>query len=316
MNDQLRIALCGALAVGIMGCGPADEPSEPTTPELTDGTETGAIDDSAMSTGDEVVEPVSLSTVIGDARRGDAAARDMYRHPVETLEFFGIEPDMTVVEAWPGGGWYSDILAPYLAAGGGTLYAAHFDPATAAGYQSRALENFRTKYLENPEEYGDVRMTVLGGSEPIAPAGSADMVLTFRNVHNWVMGGTAETIFAQFYDALEPGGVLGVVDHRLPEEASAEMEKSSGYVKESTVKALAEAAGFEFVEASEVNANAADTADHPYGVWTLPPSNRRPRDGEEAPEGFDPATFEAIGESDRMTLKFRKPIMADGALLE
>ena len=253
--------------------------------------------------------------VLENPRRAEASARDEARHPAQTLAFFGLEPDMTVVEVWPGGGWYADILAPYLAQGGGTYVAAGFDPA-ANDFMRRNVAAFEERFV-GQDEYGEVRTSVLSAdSGPITEPGTADMVLTFRNVHNWTGGGFAEKAFADFYAALRPGGILGVVEHRLPEDADDGMEETSGYVKESTVIALAEAAGFELAERSEVNANPADDADHPFGVWTLPPSSRtQDRDGN-APDGFDPEEYAAIGESDRMTLRFVKPLGADGALLE
>ncbi|WP_431471138.1 class I SAM-dependent methyltransferase [Sphingosinithalassobacter sp. LHW66-3] len=226
-------------------------------------------------------------------------ARDRYRHPVETLSFFGVEPDDTVVEIWPGGGWYTEILAPYLAGGNGTLWAAAPWP--------NGLNRIRAMQERAPETYGAVRLAAFPAAEgtPAVPEGTADVVLTFRNVHNWRMGyqrdgqDYAAEAFSQMYAMLKPGGTLGVVDHRLPEDASAERETSSGYIKVSTVRRLAEEAGFEFVGASEVNANPQDSADWEAGVWTLPPSLRH---GE-----TDRARYEAIGESDRMTLRFRKP---------
>ena len=256
----------------------------------------------------------ALAGVLADPRRGEGSARDGARNPAETLRFFGIEPDMTVIEVWPGGGWYTDVLAPYLAESG-TYIAAGFDPETN-DYMRERVAAFEEKYADE-DQYGNVQMAVLSPqSGPLAEEGSADMVLTFRNVHNWIMGGFEEKAFADFYAALKPGGILGVVEHRLPEEADAEMERTSGYVKESTVIALAEAAGFELAERSEINANPADDADHPFGVWTLPPSSRtEDRDGN-APEGFDADAYAAIGESDRMTLRFVKPLGADGALME
>ena len=222
--------------------------------------------------------------------------RDRYRHPVETLGFFGVKPSDTVVEIWPGGGWYSEILVPYLAQGGGTYIGAA---------PERSLSGLRKLVAANPAAYATVRtanfpvLAKVPGT-PVA-AGSADVVLTFRNVHNWMMGKEpfeAEA-FAQMYAMLKPGGTLGVVEHRLPENADAEREKKSGYVKVSTVRRLAEAAGFRLVATSEINANPLDTADYPDGVWTLPPNFRL---GDK-----DRAKYAAIGESDRMTLKFVKP---------
>lgn len=218
-------------------------------------------------------------------------ARDQYRHPAETLAFFGVDPGDTVVELWPGGGWYTEVLAPYI--DGGALYVV---PPTG-NYDER----IRSKVASDPV-YSDVKVATFTAGQPTAvPAGSVDVVLTFRNVHNWLGGDApvADAVFAEAFRALKPGGTLGVVEHRLPEDADAAREKESGYVKVSTVKALAEKAGFRFVEASEINANLKDTHDHPEGVWTLPPGLRL--------KDVDKAKYLAIGESDRMTLKFVKP---------
>jgi predicted methyltransferase len=236
-----------------------------------------------------VHEAVSATT-----RTPANVARDQYRHPVETLTFFGVKPGDTVVEIWPGGGWYTEILAP-LTAGKGTLYAAAPWPNGVKGVQ--------TLQARNAAAFGHVKLAAFPWAEgqPKVPDGSADAVLTFRNVHNWRMGGDAQAAeaFRQMFAMLKPGGVLGIEDHRLPESASDEREKSSGYIKVSTVRRLAEQAGFQFVAASEVNANPKDTADWPNGVWTLPPTYRL--------KDVDRAKYQAIGESDRMTLKFRKP---------
>lgn len=228
-------------------------------------------------------------------------ARDQYRHPAETLRFFGIEPDMTVVEIWPGGGWYSEILGPLLAENGQLYLAMFSDTAKGPAYRARLNKALRDKIEANPEAYGDVKLTHLHipGETDIAPASSADRVLTFRNVHNWLAADEADAVFAAFYKALKPGGMLGVVEHRAKPDTDLETMKKSGYVTEEKVIELAGNAGFELAEKSDVNANPNDTADHPEGVWTLPPSLRL---GEE-----DRAKYEAIGESDRMTLLFKKP---------
>lgn len=221
-------------------------------------------------------------------------ARDAYRHPLETLSFFGVTPTKTVVEIWPGGGWYTEILAP-LVKGAGTYY--------AAGPWPDGLKGVRAMQERDSGTYGAVKLAAFPWSEgqPKVADGTADVVLTFRNVHNWRMGGEEKTAdaFRQMFAMLKPGGTLGVVDHRLPESADAAREQSSGYVKVSTVRRLAEQAGFRFVAASEVNANPKDTADWANGVWTLPPTYRL--------KDVDRAKYAAIGESDRMTLKFRKP---------
>ena len=263
----------------------------------------------SQETRDRFEAEAGLRQRVDDERRGDAMARDRFRRPAETLTFFGVEPDMTVVEVYPGGGYYTDILAPYLAEGGRYYAVANERPGNADGTRER---------FSDQDRYGRVRVATLGGERGLSgiPEGSADMVLTFRNVHNFTMAGFGEQAFQGFYDALKPGGILGVVEHRLPEDADDAMMDTSGYMKQSRVIELAEAAGFELAEASELNANPDDTADHPFGVWTLPPVSRTEgRDGS-VPEGFDAERYRAIGESDRMTLRFVKPIGADGALLE
>ncbi len=238
--------------------------------------------------------------IAGDHRSADARARDRYRNPKETLLFFGLRPDMTVVEITPAAGWYTDIIAPVLR-DRGRYIAAHFNPRGTEG-QQRARQAFIDRVAARPDVYGRIAVTSFGRgiASNIAAPGSADMVLTFRNVHNWVGAGFAEEAFAAFYQALKPGGILGVVEHRLPEDRpDDEKSRASGYMKTSEVVRLAEAAGFRLVEASEVNANPRDTADHPRGVWTLPPNL--------ALGDTDRETYLAIGESDRMTLKFVKP---------
>lgn len=229
-------------------------------------------------------------------------ARDEFRHPAETLTFFGIEPTSTVVEISPGGGWYTEILAPYLK-GNGLLYAAHFPANSSSEYYQRSRQAFMERVTNDPA-FKAVVVTEFAPMNDgvIAPPASADMVLTFRNLHNWYMGGGEEAVqnaFMQFYAALKPGGVLGVVDHRLPESRPDEDMASSGYMKESFAVAMAEAVGFELIESSDINSNPQDTADHPRGVWTLPPTLRL---GDEEREKYT-----AIGESDRFTLKFVKP---------
>ena len=227
-------------------------------------------------------------------------ARDEYRHPVATLNFFDVQKDMTVVEIWPGGGWYTSILAPWLYKSG-TYYAAHFPEDSDIPFYHRSVTQFKAKLAEHPEIYDHVRVTALNPPSytVIAPAGTVDRVLTFRNVHNWAKAGKTEAVFASFYQALKPGGILGVVEHRAPEVRPLERQIETGYMSEGYVIAQAEQAGFKLVDQSEINANPKDQANHPAGVWTLPPSLRL---GDK-----DRDTYEAIGESDRMTLKFVKP---------
>ena len=241
-------------------------------------------------------QQAALRAAIASPTRTPAnVARDRYRHPAETLTFFGVRSSDTVVEIWPGGGWYAEILAPYLAQGGGTYVAAASD---------KGLSSVRKLMTERPLAFGKARTAnfpiLAAGGIPVAP-GSADVVLTFRNVHNWMMTDSPfeGEAFKQMYAMLKPGGTLGVVEHRLSESAADARQLKSGYVKTSTVKRLAKAAGFKLVASSEINANPKDTTDHPEGVWTLPPSYRL--------GDVDRAKYADIGESDRMTLKFVKP---------
>lgn len=240
------------------------------------------------------------SLIVGEHRSEANIARNEFRHPIETLQFFGLEPDMTVIEILPSTGWYAEILAPYLR-DQGKYYAAHFSPNASLAYMPRILGVFEEKMADNPELYG--RVTVRHLNPPhevvIAPPESADMALTFRNVHNWIMAGQEHEFFAAFYAALKPGGILGVVEHRALPGSSMEVMETSGYVTEAYVKEVAAAAGFEFVESSEINANPKDPTNHPEGVWTLPPSYQM--------GDVDREKYAAIGESDRMTLKFIKP---------
>jgi predicted methyltransferase len=237
---------------------------------------------------------------LNGAQRSEASKqRDQYRHPRETLEFFGLREDMTVVEISPGGGWYTEVLTP-LVRDSGKLYAAHYALNGPSPYYRRSLGKFLIKLGEGKDFYQQVIVTQL--QPPLiaqsAPAGTADLVLTFRNVHNWVNAGTADAVLGAAYQALKPGGVLGVVEHRARPGSSAEARSKSGYVSEQETIALAEAAGFKLLARSEINANPRDTTDHPKGVWTLPPGLRL---GE-----IDRDKYLAIGESDRMTLKFIK----------
>jgi predicted methyltransferase len=243
----------------------------------------------------------ALAKAVADPRRSSKnSARDGFRHPAETLTFFGVRPSDTVVEIWPGGGWYTEVLAPYLASAGGKLVIASLDGQLGGVAKLQQAQ---------PALYSNLSTAVFPAFDARAnrvPDGTADAVLTFRNVHNWRMGYQREDkqdyspeAFKQMFAMLKPGGTLGIEDHRLPEAASAERERSSGYIKVSTVRRLAEAAGFQFAGSSEINANPKDTADWEDGVWTLPPTL--------ALKDKDRAKYMAIGESDRMTLKFVKP---------
>ena len=234
--------------------------------------------------------------------RGDAnRARNEFRHPVQTLDFFGLSADMTVIEILPSTGWYTEIMAPYLR-DHGKYYAAHFSPNASASYMPTILRGFEEKITADPNLYGKITVRHLNPPHEvaIAPAESADMALTFRNVHNWIMAGQEHEFFASFYRALKPGGVLGVVEHRAKPDAGMDVMRTSGYVTEAYVKEVAAAAGFEFVASSEINANPKDPTVHPEGVWTLAPNYRL--------GDVDRDKYIAIGESDRMTLKFVKPL--------
>ncbi|MCP4985017.1 MAG: class I SAM-dependent methyltransferase [Colwellia sp.] len=234
--------------------------------------------------------------VSGQHRTAKNKARDQYRHPIETLNFFGFTPSMTVVEITPGGGWYTEILAPALK-GTGTLYGAHYPDTGEDNYYSNSRKKLEKK-LASDVVFSEVVLTdfIPRQKSELAPQGTADLVLTFRNLHNWKDAGV-EQVFKDAFNALKPGGVLGVVEHRLP--IGVDTEKARGYVSETNTIKQAKAAGFRFEGSSEVNANAKDLAIHPKGVWTLPPSL--------ALKDKDRAKYLAIGESDRMTLKFVKP---------
>ncbi len=253
---------------------------------------------------DEATERALDAAIAGSHRSDENRARDRYRHPKETLAFFGFRADMTVVEIWPGGGWYTEILAPALKENG-RLYAAQYSVNPPFAYQRRYFGSFLTKLGTHPDVFGEVVVTHFSSPYEleIAPRGSADMVVTFRNVHNWFADGyganAAALGFQAMYDALKPGGILGIVDHRWPDPATEDPGAENGYISEERTIAAAEAAGFRFAGRSDVNRNPRDDHEHPQGVWTLPPSLAL---GDE-----DRDQYLAIGESDRFTLRFVKP---------
>lgn len=298
-RSSRRSVLMGAAtlaAAGLLGLSACDRKADkaaPTEPSAPKGPPDGSLE----------------WAVAGPWRSADDKARDVWRHPVETLRFFGLTPRMTVVDIWPGSGWYADILAPYLNKGGGTLYLAGFVEGDSADPAQVAINNaLKARLLADKKLYGPVQFTAFGpGSQPVAPAGTADMVLFMRYIHAWMAAGIAEKAFADAFAALRPGGVLGVEQHRLQPDEDQDPAAANGYVQEAFVKQLAAEAGFVFVEASEINANPADTKNHPFGVETLPPRRLTAPMGEPADPEFDRTKYDAIGESDRMTLKFRKP---------
>lgn len=241
-------------------------------------------------------DSASLEAVLqSSARAPENRDRDKYRHPLETLEFFGLGSNMTLVELWPGSGWYTEILALFLAEKG-QLIVTSFDPQK--NYIAKA---FQQKLAANPTIFGKVKVAQIDPPNELtlAPDNSADMVLTFRNIHNWVSAGFADRVYAAAYKALKPGGILGVVEHRAKPGTSLQQSIFTGYMSQEGVIAAIEKAGFKLADKSEINANPQDTKDYAGGVWSLPPTlslgaNNRDR-------------YLAIGESDRMTLKFIKP---------
>ena len=242
----------------------------------------------------------ALDNILADPHRPQADQdRDRYRHPKETLLFFGIRPEMTVLEVWPEPGWYTDIIAP-LVRDQGKYSAAVIEPDPGSRYITARLDAFHNRLAADPTLYGKASVVTFPstGADVVKP-GSVDLVVTFRNLHNWMEAGTASQAFATMFKALKPGGVLGVVDHRgnpaLPQDPKAK----SGYVNQDYAIQLIEAQGFRLVGTSEVNANPRDTKDYEQGVWTLPPTYRL---GDQ-----DRQKYAEIGESDRFTLKFQKP---------
>jgi predicted methyltransferase len=251
--------------------------------------------------GADLQDPLAAA-IASPSRTAKFTARDQYRHPLETLRFFGLRPNQTVVEIWPGRGWYMEILAPYLREHG--KYYAAIEAPDVPGATKETKENaaaLRQRIAEDPAHLGKV---VITESHPpqlteICPPGTADVVLTFRNVHNWLETGEQQAQFNAFFKALKPGGVLGVVEHRAKPGTGLEEMRKSGYMDEDYVKKLATTAGFRFDAESPINNNPKDTRDYPDGVWTLPPTLTR---GDQ-----DRDKYLAIGESDRMTLRFVKP---------
>lgn len=304
MKRNIAVFCIGAVALALSACGqqsappsaqapakkpaPINQPANPPPPK------------SANAVLAERLDPV----LAGDWRSPENRARDRYRHPKETLTFFGLKAGQSVIEITPGAGWYTEILGPLLK-DNGKLIAAIGDPNTASSqrskeYTEKTNASYRAKLGADPTHYGAIDVREFAVHDPkFGEPNSVDVVLTFRNVHNWTMSGTDPAMFKAFFDVLKPGGVLGVVDHRAAPGADLAKIKDSGYLPQDYVIKLATDAGFRLDAKSEINANPNDTKDYPKGVWTLPPTFE---EGEK-----DKAKYLAIGESDRMTLRFIKP---------
>jgi len=295
MSTRRVLAVFLAISSGLLlaACSKQDEAPMAVAPQP-----------SATATDNAIVAAVSSPT-----RSDIDKSRDKYRHPSEALAFWGLKPGMSILEVQPGAGWWTEILAPYAKATDGQFYVTAADntnPQMSDGARE-ARAQFEAKFAKQPDTYGTVQMVNFSARTPTLPAEQFDFILTARSVHGWMGAGVADSVFKSFASALKPGGILAVEQHRAnPGEQDPKAE--SGYVTEAYVVQLAEQAGLELVERSEINANPADTKDHPFGVWTLPPTARtRPfSEGNEPNPSFDRAKYDAIGESDRMTLKFRK----------
>jgi predicted methyltransferase len=260
----------------------------------------------ALSVSAAQADEALKAAVAGPNRAAEHVARDAARHPVETLSFWGLKPNQTVVEIQPGSGYWTEILAPYAKATGGTYVAGVADlenPKLSDGAR-QGRTAFEAKYAD-PAKFGTVAYANFGPvSKPLGAPGSADLVITARNIHNWMWSpGVLDKAMADFHAVLKPGGVLAVEEHRADPRAQVP-DARDGYVSVASVIAAAEKAGFKLDGQSEANANPKDTKDHPFGVWTLPPTRRGPP---AADPNFDRAKYDAIGESDRMTLRFKKP---------
>jgi len=254
--------------------------------------------------------PITLQDVVAGAWRPPAdKARDAWRHPVESLQFWGLKPGQTVIEFWPGTGWYTDILAPYLAANGGKLYAAQLQQSQSWNRAVGAfVVGYEQHYASNPKLYGKVELAAFGPTTAaVAPPGSADLVIFALSLHDMMAQGLAEKALRDAYAALKPGGVLGIEEHRADPSSVPDPMAANGYVQQAYVVKLAEEAGFRLDGASEINANPKDVRDHPFGVWTLPPVRRSSPLGQAPNPAFDHKKYDAIGESDRMTLRLVKP---------
>ena len=292
IHVAMAIALTLGVSVSTLACNKEGETQKP---------DDGKTGETAK------LEFPDLDSVLRSSHRGENADRDVYRHPKQTIEFFEVHRNSTVVELWPGSGWYTEIFGPYLR-DEGKLIVTNM-PKDHERYGKRAAE-FEAKIKAAPDLYGDVEFVtaVTAADQPfeLAPENSVDVVVTFRNSHGWFNNKQLEQIYGAAFKALKPGGILGVEQHRANEGANPAETSPQGYLPEATVIEAAQKVGFELVEKSEINANPKDTKDYPGGVWTLPPSLSGPDDNTPLTEE-ELAKYKEIGESDRMTLKFRKP---------
>lgn len=284
IRSRIRGLATSLLALGLTTLALTAAPSLASSPTVT---ETSGADLAKLK-----------AVVNGDQRSAANKARDKYRHPVETLAFFGIRPNMTVVELWPFGGWYTEIIAPYVK-DKGVYYAAAMDPTSTDREDTEYNAELKKLLDARPDLYGKVKWSVLAkGKYNLAPDGSADLVVTFRNIHNWVWSGDEKEVFAAAFRALKPGGVLGVEEHRA-NDPKAKPGRGQAYVGEDYAIALIESVGFKLAGKSNINNNPKDTKDYPKGVWTLPPTFTM--------GAQDREKYAAIGEGDNFVLKFAKP---------
>ena len=303
----MKLIKLTAIAAALMLAACTDKPTTTGADSETAAVPAAAValDSNPMDAQNQSGFESRIAEVLAMPHRSDAnRARDKYRHPAETLSFFGLTDAQTVVEIAPGGGWYTEILAPILNERGHYLAALN-DPEKAANerakeYYAKQNGEFEAKFKASPELYGKAAVVLIDAKAPnFGPAGSADLVLTFRNVHNWMGQGAEKNMFKGFFDVLKAGGKLGVTEHRAAPGTDPKVSAETGYLSEETVIKLATNAGFVLEAKSEINANPLDTKDYKGGVWTLPPTLS---EGE-----VDKAKYLAIGESDRMTLLFKKP---------
>jgi predicted methyltransferase len=313
-------ALSISLTLALFACSESTPPADAPAP--SPAMETPATAAPAIAAGETASKGGSLieAAVNGSWRSAEDRSRDASRHPTASLEFWGLTPGMAILEVQPGSGWWSEILAGFAKANGGSYSATAADLANPELPEAARAgrEAFAARFAAKPDIYGSVNLVNFGAKSAPLPGATYDFILTARSTHGWINNKVEDKMFADFFQALKPGGILALEQHRANEGTAMDdpiKGTSSGYVMQSTVVAIAEKAGFKLEESSEINANAMDTKDHPFGVWTLPPTARtRPySEGADANDpSFDRSKYDKIGESDRMTLRFRKLAAASG----